>query len=644
MSNAAAPPSRKLPTAQIVILILLSFVAILPFTVRLHPFSYEQPPYTSTKPRQLLKPTVADPSSRKIKKEIESLERDLVSLEKQFTGLTNEMLNQVNQVTPRNDRVETTKRQSNKQPNNKKNEKFLKEFPNTNTEVKPDRFAKFKEREPKKWWIRTDLFGDASSQQATTSGRRNLSFWGSNWLNNGEEQADDNDDSGAIIPFDLSVNHLQLVDRAPGSPNTDLTVNEEFLPVVLPSDIAFRWRSRARPQSLAQDGVKTTAYQIIARRAYSIDEDVLLWDSGKVNVLDGLPDVVTYNDTKMEIGSVIEWKVTVWDSSQPDAKSSSSDWSKFAVGPSQSEWQGQWISHPVDLESWDETDASAFWTPVGGMNGTHNQRTACHNWEKRSQLPVFRTKLPTLDVPEDDDIATALLVVSGLGSFRASLDGKPLSSSGPLDPPLTDFAQRVSYRGFDVTPYLSGDGAKSEHVVGIAMGSGWWDHRPIAGSFIRLFFFPHGAVTCVAQLYITYKSGKTEVVIPTGDESSGWQVAKGHLRESSLFTGEYIDLQSKAEFDGFDTAQNWKELYSDPTDAASIHAWVMPQRYISDTTLEKWRHHLHVKSKATPMKSRDEVTPLHKLSPIGRLIPHESPPVLPMERVYPDEILDLGGG
>jgi hypothetical protein len=62
--------------------------------------------------------------------------------------------------------------------------------------------------------------------------------------------------------------------------------------------------------------------------------------------------------------------------------------------------------------------------------------------------------------------------VSGLGSFRASLDGKPLSSSGPLDPPLTDFAQRVSYRGFDVTPYLSGDGAKSEHVVGIAMGSG----------------------------------------------------------------------------------------------------------------------------------------------------------------------------
>jgi hypothetical protein len=77
-----------------------------------------------------------------------------------------------------------------------------------------------------------------------------------------------------------------------------------------------------------------------------------------------------------------------------------------------------------------------------------------------------------LDTQEDDGIATALLVVSGLGSFRASFDGKPLSSSGPLDPPLTDFAQRVSYRGFDVTPYLTGDGAKIPHVVGISMGSG----------------------------------------------------------------------------------------------------------------------------------------------------------------------------
>ena len=458
--STAAPPSRKVPPAQIVVVILLSFVAIIPFTVRLQPFTYEQPSLHAK--RQLLKPSVADPSSRKIKKEIETLEHDLESLEKEFTELTNEF-----------SQVASTKASTNLQPKNKQRNKkkkedidFEKEFPNTNTEVKPDRFANFKEREPKKWWIRKDLFGDAS-QQTAISRRRNLLIY-----DEGKQPQQQDEDNGAIIPFDLSVNHLQLVDRAPGSPYTDLTVNEDFLPVVLQSDIAFRWRSRARPNSLTQDGLKTTAYQIIARHAYSDNEDDLLWDSGKVDVTDGLPDVVRYSDTNMQIGSVIEWKVTVWDSSQPDAKSSSSDWSKFAVGPSQSEWQGRWISHPVDLQSWDKTDASAFWSPTAGMKGTHDQRVACGNWEKRSQLPVFRTKLPTLDIADDDDIATALLVVSGLGSFRATFDGKPLSSSGPLDPPLTDFAQRVSYRGFDVTPYLSGDGAKSEHVVGIAMGSG----------------------------------------------------------------------------------------------------------------------------------------------------------------------------
>jgi hypothetical protein len=73
----------------------------------------------------------------------------------------------------------------------------------------------------------------------------------------------------------------------------------------------------------------------------------------------------------------------------------------------------------------------------------------------------------------------------------------PLSSSGPLDPPLTDFAQRVSYRGYDVTKFLSkkkttttttkkakkkqkeerevreeNRSEEEEHVVGISMGSG----------------------------------------------------------------------------------------------------------------------------------------------------------------------------
>lgn len=181
--------------------------------------------------------------------------------------------------------------------------------------------------------------------------------------------------------------------------------------------------------------------------------------------------------------------------------------------------------------------------------------------------------------------------------------------------------------------------AFTEHLFFVA---GWWDHRPIAGSFIRLFYFPHGAVTCIAQLYVTYTSGKTKVLLSTGDESSGWQVAKGHLRESSLFTGEYVDLGAMAALEGWDTRRGW----SDASDESpgNMHAWVAPWAYESDTTLATWRRTLEMRSNARPPNSNYKLMPDHKLSPIGKLVPHEIPPVLPVERVAPDEVYSLGSG
>ena len=374
---------------------------------------------------------------------------------------------------------------------------------------------------PRKYWIKMEAFASSSSSLHEET----------------RSKEDDGNDvkEGAIVPFDLSVNHLRRVLRAGGSPNdaTDASfVDEEFLPVVSSSsELDFRWRSRIRPDSRFGNSVSTTAYRIEARRArhrdYDDDDDddegspTLLWDSGKVNAPDGLPDVVScIGDcllrlmSKSNVGSIVEWRVTAWDSSpSPDRASSTSEWTKFAIGPSQTrvhekgsderggggddddenEWTARWISHPIDVRSWSVTDAGAFW-----HNDIEQRKTACRNWETRSQLPIFRAILDMNDIEsddagngkdeEEDEIASALLVVSGLGSFRASFDGVPLSSSGPLDPPLTDFAQRVSYRGFDVTKFLIGKKRRKrgdkdakmkkrrregdEHVVGISMGSG----------------------------------------------------------------------------------------------------------------------------------------------------------------------------
>ncbi|KAL9179118.1 hypothetical protein ACHAXT_000160, partial [Thalassiosira profunda] len=492
-----------------------------------------------------------------------------------------------------------------------------------------------KDREIKKWWLRRQIF---AAQLQSPKGSKKVAE--GDKLGNGRDG-----DTGAIVPIDLSVNHLQLIERAGGSPNQFTAdapaVAEEFLPVVTSSDVTFRWRSRARPHADPRDAAQTSAYRIVAWRAHArFGTGAMLWDSGKIDTPDGLPDAVSpTKDSQLlhaaKPGAIIIWRVTVWDAGN---KPSTSEWSKFALGPRSDEWAARWISHPIDLEAWDVTDAGAFW----GNNREGHQDVACRNWERRSQLPMFRAKLPSLEV-EGDEVQSALLVVSGLGSFRASLDGTPLSSSGPLDPPLTDFAQRAMYRGFDVTPFLVGEGSAQSHVVGVAMGSGWWDHRPIGGSFIRLFYFPHGAVTTIAQLHVTYQSGDSRVLLATGDEEAGWQVAKGPLRESSLFSGEYVDLQSMASFEGWDTAGKWTAL-ADEDAATTIHSWVPPQIYVSDTTLDEWRTTLHMKANAKRPNARRKIVPRHKLAPIGRLTPHEIPPVMPVERLEPDEVYGLGDG
>ena len=464
--------------------------------------------------------------------------------------------------------------------------------------------GKFKEREPKKWWIRRDPY-------PVFSGKTNSDVEG----------------GGSIIPIDLSVNHLQLVKRAPGSPNEEHEQrHEEFLPVVIKDDIEFRWRSKARTGAAAAHIQQTNAYRIIVRIAHS-NKETWLWDSRRIETPDGLPDVVKCTSKLIEVGFILEWQVMVWDGNN---KQSTSEWSKFAVGPESDDFTSKWITHPVDMASWSKGDASAFWMD----KNVKAQEVACANWNARKQLPLFRAKLPVLE-----NVQTALLVVSGLGSFRSSVDGIPLSSSGPLDPPLTDYAQRVSYRGFDITSFLT-DG--KSHVIGIASGSGWWDHRPIKGSFIRLWLFPHGPNTINAEIHVSYENGMREVILPTGGTSGEWQVTKGHLRESSLFSGEYIDLGAMKTLNGWDNKANWNEISS----LENKDEWKEPTLYESDTTLDLWRYQLHVKSKASRILQNDKrpFFPENKIAPIGKLVPHEAPPVLPMKKIHPDEIYSLGDG
>jgi hypothetical protein len=452
------------------------------------------------------------------------------------------------------------------------------------------------------------------------------------------------ENTGSIIPFELSVNHLKVITRAPGRPPTPplpptasvATTPEDFLPVVLPSELVFRWRHRPKPDSSTVSAAKVSAYRIIARRINTEGSDGVLWDSEKVIIKpneEQLSSVKWSGISLPKAGEIIQWRVILWDmKDQPH----SSSFSKVAIGPEEHDWKGKWIVHPLDMDT---------------FNADMKKKSDCDRWTMRRSLPLFRAHLSALTLQsllanDDDSLASALLVVSGLGSFRASMDGVPLSPSGPIDPPFTDYSKRVMYRGFDVTQFLTGgkNVIDQSHVIGITMGSGWWDHRPVPSSIVKLGLLPRGPSTVNAQLFLTTSKGNVHVVIPTQDKGSTWQVSRGHIRESDLFTGEICDVGVMSAMEGWDVFDSWLEVTTQVS--SEPNHWSSPVAYRTDVTQQLRREELAVRAKAMlPNEQKADAIHIHNFAaPIGKLVPSEIPPVLPMETVSPDEIIDLGSG
>ena len=142
---------------------------------------------------------------------------------------------------------------------------------------------------------------------------------------------DDNDNGGAIIPIDLTVNFLKLIDRSPGSPPeppvsssaSNVRISEYFLPIVTTSDdVTFRWAHRAKAGSNSNDIKNIKAYIITVRQQSEINGgNNIIWDSEKVFVHheEGFPDSIDVDWEKASkapsIGQILEWKVQIWDTS-----------------------------------------------------------------------------------------------------------------------------------------------------------------------------------------------------------------------------------------------------------------------------------------------------------------------------------------
>ena len=425
---------------------------------------------------------------------------------------------------------------------------------------------------------------------------------------------------GSILPFDLSVNHLQRIELAGGAlPEQRAAAEEDFLPIIAGGtrpELRFRLKPAVGASPSAIKDI--SAYQVIAENAH---DSTVLWDSGKMPV-NGMPHSIPWDGDSLQVGTIVKWRVSVWDSKGEGP--STSQWTRFGVGPET--WTGQWITHPTDSSSYKNTSTNVWDYDISEQK--------CNEWKARRPLPIARAKVELSKQEASRKVVSALLVVSGLGSFATTFNGMPLSSSSVLDPPMTDFSQRVSYRGFDVTSHFQ-NSKQSSHVVGIALGSGWWDGRPLKGGLIKFNFLPQGPLTTIAELHLTFSDGSNSVKIPSGTQD--WQMAKGFIRDSDLFTGDTIDLGTMQAMSGWDSPKGWNTVRGSKN---SDVAWMEPVLYESDITLKEWRRALSERAGAN---NREE-DKRFSAAPIGKLVPIETLPVMPIERIAPESVVSLGDG
>ena len=142
--------------------------------------------------------------------------------------------------------------------------------------------------------------------------------------------------------------------------------------------------------------------------------------------------------------------------------------------------------------------------------------------------PILRRDLD-LDVGHGD-IASALLHVSSLGIFEASLNGEPVDDD-VLSPGWSSYEWRLRYRSYDVTALV-----RPHTVVEVALGNGWYRGRlgwtgksAIYGDRLGL----------IAQLEVTFADGHRQLVVT--DER--WTACPSATIANDLYDGQTIDAR-----------------------------------------------------------------------------------------------------
>jgi len=243
-----------------------------------------------------------------------------------------------------------------------------------------------------------------------------------------------------------------------------------------------------------EDGIKQTAYQIIAK----VNGETV-WNSGKVE--SSSMTHIPYGGPDLHSRERVYWSVKLWDEKGEGGEISHSFFEIGLLEPDN--WKAKWI-------------------------------TGNYKVKKNERYPVdcFRKQLSV-----DAEVKSARLYITACGLYEAKLDGKKIGNFC-LAPGHTDYRKRVQYQTYDVTQRLP----LGDHALTVQLADGWyrgscgaWGIRNQYGTETKL----------LAQLEITYADGKQDTIVT--DETWEWS-NDGPIRFADNKDGEVYNANREPSY------------------------------------------------------------------------------------------------
>jgi alpha-L-rhamnosidase len=294
-----------------------------------------------------------------------------------------------------------------------------------------------------------------------------------------------------------------------------------------PLDLFFSWEIQSSQQAVTQSGYQL----VIASSQEKLNAGAFdIWNTDLVKSSQSIQ--VHYKGKPLSPAQTYFWKVRIWDNAnKPTA------WSKtqnFTTGIFREEdWKNaRWIG----LE--DMPDAQRI-VPFVHMRMKPGDPRIMPN----AISPLLRKEFAA-----GKKVRQALLFISGLGHYEASLNGKKVGKAF-LSPGWTSYDKTILYNTYDVTKQIR----QGANAIGVLIGNGFYNisqERYVKGSGA------FGKPKMIAMLKLTFSDGSTRYVV--SDES--WKATPSPVTFNTIYGGEDYDarLEQKGWNNaGFD-AKTWK--------------------------------------------------------------------------------------